>query len=108
VRFALAALLLLAAAEARALRGDDRVVDIGDHAIQVRERCGEPFWIDADAELLVQGEHGPLGVQHARRAARSGPLPRRRIPCQPFPFTEQAALALFTPRSQRRRAHATL
>ncbi|MFN7550205.1 MAG: DUF2845 domain-containing protein [Pseudomonadota bacterium] len=57
----LAALLLLcAAAEAQALRCDGRVVDVGDHAIQVRERCGEPFWIDAYTEVLVQGEYGPL------------------------------------------------
>ena len=57
----LAALLLLAAgAPAQALRCDGRVVDVGDHAIQVRERCGEPFWIDAYTEVLVRGEYGPL------------------------------------------------
>lgn len=57
----LAALLLLgAAADAQALRCDGRVVAVGDHAIQVRERCGEPFWIDAYTEVLVEGEYGPL------------------------------------------------
>lgn len=61
MRRALAALLLLgAASEAHALRCDGRLVERGDHAIQVRERCGEPFWIDAYTEVLVIGEFGPL------------------------------------------------
>jgi hypothetical protein len=61
VRRALAALLLLgAASQAHALRCDGRLVEPGDHAIQVRERCGEPFWIDAYTEVLISGEYGPL------------------------------------------------
>lgn len=61
MRRALAALLLLgAAADAQALRCNGRVVDAGDHAIQITERCGEPFWIDAYTEVLVTGEYGPL------------------------------------------------
>lgn len=61
MRRALAALLLLgAASQAQALRCDGRLVERGDHAIQVRERCGEPFWIDAYTEVLIAGEDGPL------------------------------------------------
>lgn len=52
-------LLLCLAAPAHALRCDGRLVDEGDHAITVRERCGEPFWIDRYSEWLIQGEHGP-------------------------------------------------
>ena len=61
MRRVLAALLLLgAASQAQALRCDGRLVERGAHAIQVRERCGEPFWIDAYTEVLIAGEDGPL------------------------------------------------
>jgi hypothetical protein len=59
-RLALLLLLALAAGDAAALRCDGRLVQAGDHAVQVRARCGEPFWIDAFSELLVLGEDGPL------------------------------------------------
>ncbi len=56
----LIALLLIVAMPAQALRCNGRLVDPGDHALQVRERCGEPFWTDRYSEWLVRGERGPL------------------------------------------------
>jgi hypothetical protein len=53
-------LLLSIALPAQALRCNGRLVDPGDHALQVRERCGEPFWIDSYSEWLISGERGPL------------------------------------------------
>jgi len=53
-------LLLLVTAPAHALRCDGRLVDEGDHALTVRERCGEPFWVDRYSEWLIQGEDGPV------------------------------------------------
>lgn len=61
-----AVLLMCAATQAQALRCDGRVVGPGDHAIQVRERCGEPFWIDAYTEVLIAGEFGPLEQRRER------------------------------------------
>jgi hypothetical protein len=52
--------LLHASGSADALRCDGRVVDRGDHAIEVRERCGEPYWTDGYSEFLIAGENGPL------------------------------------------------
>lgn len=52
--------LLLASGSAHALRCDGRLVERGDHAIQVRERCGEPYWTDGYSEFLIAGENGPL------------------------------------------------
>lgn len=71
MRRALLALALLgAAAPAHALRCDGRLVERGDHSFQVRERCGEPFWIDAYTEVFIVGEHGPL-EQRAERAVEA-------------------------------------
>jgi len=53
-------LLLAVAAPAQALRCNGRLVGDGDHSIQVRERCGEPFWIDQYSEWLIVGEQGAL------------------------------------------------
>jgi hypothetical protein len=58
--------MLCASADARALRCGGRLVERGDHALQVRERCGEPYWIDAYTEVFVAGEYGPL-EQRAER-----------------------------------------
>jgi hypothetical protein len=68
VRRALAMLVLLlgACAPALALRCDGRVVDLGDHAIQITERCGAPFWVDGYTEVLVRGEFGPLEQRFER------------------------------------------
>jgi hypothetical protein len=52
--------LLGVSGTAQALRCEGRVVDRGDHAIQVRERCGEPYWIDGYSEFLITGQRGPL------------------------------------------------
>lgn len=53
-------LLLVVATPAKALRCNGRLIDSGDHALQVRERCGEPYWIDRYSEWQVMGEDGPL------------------------------------------------
>jgi hypothetical protein len=54
----LAALALAWPREAQALRCGSRIVVTGDHALQVRERCGEPFWVEETPTLEVQGERG--------------------------------------------------
>jgi hypothetical protein len=59
-RLALLLLLLATVGDAVALRCNGRVVDRGDHVLQVRERCGEPYWTDGYSEFLIAGENGPL------------------------------------------------
>jgi hypothetical protein len=49
-----------AAAPAQALRCNGRLVDTGDHAVQVERRCGEPYWIESYSEWLVVGENSAL------------------------------------------------
>jgi Protein of unknown function (DUF2845) len=51
---------LLATAPAQALRCNGRLVDTGDHAVQVERRCGEPYWIETYSEWLVVGENRAL------------------------------------------------
>lgn len=53
-------LLLLPMAEAMAMRCGNRVVTTGDRDFQVRERCGEPFYVGSYSELEVRGQYGPL------------------------------------------------
>jgi hypothetical protein len=50
---------LALAGPAQAMRCGNRVVGTGDYDFQVRERCGEPYWIQRDDEWLVQGLDGP-------------------------------------------------
>lgn len=69
-RALLALALLACATPAAALRCDGRLVERGDHAIQIAERCGAPFWIDAYTEVFVAGEFGPL-EQRAERAVEA-------------------------------------
>lgn len=45
---------------AHALRCGNRVTQSGDHVLQVREICGEPFWVDRYAQLQVRGEGSVL------------------------------------------------
>lgn len=52
--------LLLLASPVWALRCNGRIVDSGDHAIKVREHCGEPFYIDRYSEWQVLGEPASL------------------------------------------------
>jgi hypothetical protein len=59
-------LALWPAARAEAMRCGGRVVSTGDYDFQVRERCGEPQWVDTRRELLTQGAYGPV----ERRAER--------------------------------------
>jgi hypothetical protein len=42
------------------LRCDGRVVGTGDRDIQVRARCGDPYWVERRTDVLVRGEDGPL------------------------------------------------
>jgi hypothetical protein len=62
-RIALLCLLSALAAPAYALRCGTRVVDDGDRDLAVRERCGEPFYIDQFSSVSVQGADGPLETQ---------------------------------------------
>jgi Protein of unknown function (DUF2845) len=59
--------LLLVSLPAQALRCDGRVIDEGDHAIRVRERCGDPYWVDVYSEWLIAGEYSPLEQRVERR-----------------------------------------
>ena len=59
MKFVIGILLLSLSITAHALRCDGRLLDEGDHAISVREHCGEPFWVDRYSEWLIQGEDGP-------------------------------------------------
>lgn len=60
IHFLLLPILLLAAGDALAMRCGNRVVTTGDHELQVRERCGEPSWIDDRSELRVTGAGSPV------------------------------------------------
>lgn len=57
---ALAGAMLLLSTAAQALRCEGRLVEPGDHAVQVVQVCGEPFWVDQHSEWLISGEGGPL------------------------------------------------
>lgn len=46
------------AGEALALRCDGRIITTGYYDFQVRERCGEPYWISRRPKLLVSGAGG--------------------------------------------------
>lgn len=45
---------------ASAMRCEGRITRVGDHLVQVREVCGEPFWTDQYSQWLVVGEGGAL------------------------------------------------
>lgn len=60
-------LLLAFATPAQALRCNGRLVGNGDHALQVRERCGEPYWVDQYSDWLILGERGPQEQRVERR-----------------------------------------
>ncbi|HSX62380.1 MAG TPA: DUF2845 domain-containing protein [Tahibacter sp.] len=62
-RLALFCLLCAAIAPAHALRCGTRVVDDGDRDFAVRERCGEPFYVDQFTSVSVRGADGPLETQ---------------------------------------------
>lgn len=53
-------------ARAEAMRCSGRIVANGDYDFQVRERCGEPDWIESRSELVTSGALGPI----ERRAER--------------------------------------
>ena len=56
-------LLLIAATHAHAMRCGNRLVNPGDLDIQVRDRCGEPYWSEDRYELLVSGAHSAFENQ---------------------------------------------
>jgi len=56
-------LLLFAAPPAQALRCGNRLVALGDVELQVRERCGEPFWVDRYIDTEVLGANAPVQYQ---------------------------------------------
>jgi len=49
---------------AHALRCGSRLVLDGDQDFQVRDRCGQPYWIDRYTALDVQGAGGPIELQN--------------------------------------------
>jgi hypothetical protein len=59
-------LALWPVADAEAMRCGGRIVATGDYDFQVRQRCGEPYWVETRSELLVSGADGPV----ERRAER--------------------------------------
>lgn len=60
IRWLLVLMALACAGNAYALRCGSRVVATGDYDFQVRDRCGEPYWIASYGELLVAGAGGPI------------------------------------------------
>lgn len=56
-------LLLLASPSAFAMRCGNRLVNQGAQDFQVRERCGEPFYIDRYTGVDVIGAYGPVESQ---------------------------------------------
>ncbi|MEP7043880.1 MAG: DUF2845 domain-containing protein [Dokdonella sp.] len=58
-------ILLFVAPSAHALRCGNRIVDKGAQDFQVRDRCGEPFWIDRYTNVDVIGAYGPLEQQRS-------------------------------------------
>jgi Protein of unknown function (DUF2845) len=60
-RLFLCALLLLAIAPAaHAMRCGSRLTSNGDHDFQVRDRCGEPYWVEDHYRLIVTGADSPV------------------------------------------------
>jgi len=59
-------LALWPVADAEAMRCGGRVVSTGDFDFQVRERCGEPHWVETRRELLTQGAWGPVERRQER------------------------------------------
>lgn len=57
-------LLLIAAGDAAAMRCGTRIIETGDYDFQVRERCGDPYWVTESNTVLVSGAYGPV-VQRA-------------------------------------------
>lgn len=62
-RLALLCLLFALTAPAHALRCGTRVIDDGDRDFAVRERCGEPFYVDQFTSVSVHGADGPYETQ---------------------------------------------
>lgn len=60
IRWLLVLTVLAFAGDAHALRCGSRVVATGDYDFQVRDRCGEPYWIASYGELLVAGAGSPI------------------------------------------------
>lgn len=60
-RLVLCALLLLAIAPAaHALRCGSRIVGSGDYDFHVRDRCGDPYWIEDHHQLVISGGDSPI------------------------------------------------
>ena len=60
-RLVLSALLLLAIAPAaHALRCGSRITSSGNYDFQVRDRCGDPYWIEDHYELVISSADSPI------------------------------------------------
>ena len=64
-----ALLLFVAAPSAHALRCGNRLVSNGDLEFQVRERCGDPYWIEQHYQTVVAGDDGVEIVQPVEYSA---------------------------------------
>lgn len=64
-----ALLLLVAAPAAHALRCGNRLLSSGDFEFQVRERCGNPYWIEQHYQTLIAGDDGVEIVQPVEYSA---------------------------------------
>jgi len=53
-------LLLVIAPAAHALRCGNRITSSGNYDFQVRDRCGEPYWIEDHYRLIVFGADSPI------------------------------------------------
>lgn len=60
IRLVLGVILLGAAGDALAMRCGSRVISTGDLDFQVRDRCGEPAWVEQRSELRVTGAGSPI------------------------------------------------
>lgn len=59
----IALLLLGLASPTLAMRCGNRLVGPGDRDFQVRDRCGDPFWIEYGTEIDVIGQYGRIERQ---------------------------------------------
>ncbi len=60
---ALGLALALASPPAQALRCGNRLVSDGDHDVDVRARCGDPYWAERSTRIEIIGRDAPLELQ---------------------------------------------
>jgi hypothetical protein len=63
LRFLVLLSLIVGAPLANATRCNGRIVDNGAYDFQVRQRCGDPFWVEQSSVVDVRGARSPIQVQ---------------------------------------------